>query len=361
MNNTQPIVDSSTEHENDLPDSLDYPEQGEKANEYLRLVLAMLSQLHLVPNPVNFTLCYEYVSKHNEELCGALRKVLTEKHGLTKGDAISLYQHYIWDEDRRLLENQRTELRRLMTETLSGVEESAEQASQSSQVLGDCSKKLEINADLQEMRNVVAEVITETKSMAFNSHQLKDMLVETKLEVENLREELEQSRQQATTDSLTGLLNRRAFDNEMSKATEDANLSPDNLSLLIIDIDHFKRVNDSHGHLIGDKVIRFIATQLSSNVKGRDIVARIGGEEFAVLLPNTQVQHAKIVAESIRSKIEKSQLKRLDNRQPIGDITVSIGTACYKQGEPADDFFHRADKALYQSKDSGRNKVSVLF
>ena len=361
MSNTQPIVDSSTGHENNLPDTLNYPEQGEKANEYLRLVLPMLSQLHLAPNPINFTLCYEYVSKRNKELCNVLRKVLAEKRGLTKEGAISLYQHYIWDENRQLLENQQTELRRLMTETLSGVEESAEQASQSSQTLGNCSKKLRINADLQEIRDVVTKVITETKIMALNSHQLKDMLNETKLEVENLREELEQNRQQATTDPLTGLLNRRAFDSEMSKAIEDANLSPDSLSLLIIDIDHFKQVNDSHGHLIGDKVIRFIATQLSSNVKGRDIVARIGGEEFAVLLPNTQVQHAKIVAESIRTKIDRSQLKRLDNRQPIGNVTVSIGTTCYKQDEPVDDFFHRADKALYQSKNSGRNRVSVLF
>jgi diguanylate cyclase len=129
----------------------------------------------------------------------------------------------------------------------------------------------------------------------------------------------------------------------------------------MIDIDHFKQVNDTHGHLVGDKVIRFIATQLSKNVKGRDIVARIGGEEFAILLPSTQLENARILAESIRTKIEKSQLKRVDNSKSLGSITISIGATCYIRGETTNEFYHRADKALYRSKHAGRNKVSILL
>ena len=108
-------------------------------------------------------------------------------------------------------------------------------------------------------------------------------------------------------------------------------------------------------------MIRFIANQLSKNVKGRDIVARIGGEEFAILLPSTQPENARILAESIRAKIEKSQLKRMDNSKSLGSITVSIGVTCYKRGDSINEFFHRADKALYRSKHAGRNKVSTLL
>ena len=341
--------------------ALDYSEDNEQSNEYLRLVLPMLVRLKLAPNPINFTLCYEYVSGRNEELKRAMNKVIEERSGLPKDAAVTLYRHYVWDIDRRNLETQRSKLRQVMTETLTGVDESADQASHSNQVLSRCSQKLEINAELAEIREVVSEVVQQTNAMAKNSFSLKRMLSETKREVENLRDQLEQSRQEATTDALTGLLNRRAFDAEMVKATENAELAQEYLSLLMIDIDNFKQVNDTHGHLVGDKVIRFIATQLSKNVKGRDIVARVGGEEFAILLPNTQLENARILAESIRNKIEKSQLKRMDNSKSLGSITISVGATCYLRSESTNDFFHRADKALYRSKHAGRNKVSILL
>ena len=129
----------------------------------------------------------------------------------------------------------------------------------------------------------------------------------------------------------------------------------------MIDIDKFNRVTDTYGHLVGDKVIRFIARQLSNNIKGMDRVARIGGEEFAILLPNTQLDNARILAESIRKYIERSRLKRVDTSEPIDGITVSIGVTAYKLGEVTDDFLQRADTALYQSKNSGRNRVSISF
>ena len=341
--------------------ALEYPEDNEQANEYLRLVLPMLVRLQLAPNPINFTLCYEYVAGRNQELKLTLDKVLEENHGLTKDAAITLYRHYIWDTDRRNLETQRSKFRQVMSETLTGVGESADQVSTSREIFDRCAQELAIRTELDEIRDVVTEVVVQTNVMAKNSLSLKEMLTDTKREVENLRDQLEQSRQEATTDALTGLLNRRAFDEEMIKATENANLAQENLSLLMIDIDHFKQVNDSHGHLVGDKVIRFIANQLSKNVKGRDIVARIGGEEFAILLPSTQPENARILAESIRAKIEKSQLKRMDNSKSLGSITVSIGVTCYKRGDSINEFFHRADKALYRSKHAGRNKVSTLL
>jgi len=356
-NPSAPDADSDIQ----LTAALDYSEDGEQANEYLRLVLPMLARLKLAPNPINFTLCYEYVAGRNEALKLALDKVLEEMRGLSKEAAVTLYRHYIWDRERRNLETQSCKLRQVMSETLTGVGESADQASQSSQVLNQCSEQLAVRTELAEIREVVTEVVVQTNLMAKNGLSLKDMLGDTKREVETLRNQLELSRQEATTDALTGLLNRRAFDMEMVKATENAEMAQESLSLLMIDIDHFKQVNDTHGHLVGDKVLRFIATQLSKNVKGRDVVSRIGGEEFAILLPSTQLENARILAESIRVKIEKSQLKRMDNSKSLGMITISVGATCYKRGETTTEFYHRADQALYRSKHAGRNKVSILL
>ncbi len=347
--------------ENSISPALNYPESAEKANEYLRLVLPMLAKFKLPPNPINFNLCYEYVSGTNLELSNILDKVLSEQKGLSKQAAIELYRRYIWDVDRRAMEKHSKDLYMVMTETISGIDQSTTQASNSSKVLGNYTEKLTESHDLHEMRNIIAEVVSETKMIAQSSTLLQKMLSETKQEVENLREELERSREQATTDSLTGLLNRRAFDQELMRASDDANQSRDPLGLLMIDIDKFKRVNDTYGHLIGDKVIRFIAKQLSNNLKGKDIVARIGGEEYAILLPNTQLDNARILAESIRTTIERSRLKRTDTSQPIGGITVSIGVTSFKHGEVTDDFIQRADQALYQSKNNGRNRVSISF
>ena len=347
------------ENSADTTDPLNYTEDMGKAGEYLRLVLPMLSRFKLPPNPVNFTLFYEYVSGKNQALNTVLDNILDEHKGLSREAAVELYRRYIWDDDKHIMEYQRSELRRLMSETLTGVNQTVDQASHSSERLGNYSEKLQDSSDLQEIRTVVADVVTETQNIAHNSSMLKEMLWETKSEVENLRSELERSRQEATTDALTGLLNRRAFDKALMQTTEDADMCHENLSLMMVDIDNFKQINDNHGHLIGDKVIRYVGSLLTKNVKGKDIVARIGGEEYAILLPNTHLDHARIVAESIRRTIENSQLKRMDNNSPIGTVTVSIGTTTYRPGESTDDFLQRADKAMYKSKNAGRNRVSL--
>ena len=134
--------------------------------------------------------------------------------------------------------------------------------------------------------------------------------------------------------------------------------SDNGLCLLMVDIDNFKNINDTYDHLFGDKVIRTLANTLKSKLKGQDAVARLGGEEFAVLLPETSPQGAHAVAEQIRISIERGKIRHPNSRDHLGGITVSIGIAAYRRGDTLDEWIDHADKALYFSKQTGRNKVT---
>lgn len=155
------------------------------------------------------------------------------------------------------------------------------------------------------------------------------------------------------------MTNRRGFDLRIAACLADANISLGGPSLLMIDIDHFKQVNDTYGHVFGDKVIRAIGQILKNNVKGKDTSARYGGEEFVVLLPDTPTEGARLLAETIRTEVERVRIRRSSDDWTPANISVSLGVARFKAGESATDFVARADVALYASKNEGRNRVTV--
>jgi diguanylate cyclase len=179
-------------------------------------------------------------------------------------------------------------------------------------------------------------------------------------EMEQLREELEHARQMASIDALTGLVNRGAFFDALEEKIECIESVEDTpLCMVMFDIDHFKRVNDNFGHLVGDKVIRFVAKTLQQSIKGLDTAARYGGEEFALLLPETAAKGAVTLCNRIRERISETNLVRTGTRIPLGQITVSAGVAEYRPGEDMMELVRRADEALYQSKRQGRNQVQA--
>jgi diguanylate cyclase len=177
-------------------------------------------------------------------------------------------------------------------------------------------------------------------------------------EISELREELSRVREVAMVDGLTGLLNRTAFDRRLAAlAAEETDAETPQLCLVMMDIDHFKQVNDNFGHVFGDHVLVAIAAALKATVKGRDAAARYGGEEFALLLPNTPIKGAQVVAEQVREAIGHKRVRRGD--KILANITVSVGVAAYRSDESIASFIERADAALYASKREGRNRVTL--
>lgn len=163
----------------------------------------------------------------------------------------------------------------------------------------------------------------------------------------------------ATFDSLTGLYNRRAILGKLHELINLANRYKEDFSLIMLDIDHFKKVNDRYGHLTGDGVLEEIATLIRRNTRDTDIVGRYGGEEFIIILPKTNLSSSWVVAERLRSIIEKAELK--DFAGNVFAITVSQGLAGWERHEDATSLISRADDALYKAKEKGRNRVQILL
>jgi len=163
----------------------------------------------------------------------------------------------------------------------------------------------------------------------------------------------------ANFDSLTGLYNRRAILGKLHELINRANRYKEDFSLSMLDIDHFKRVNDHYGHLTGDEVLEKIATLIHRNIRDTDIVGRYGGEEFIIILPKTNLSSAWVAAERLRSIIEKAEMK--DSAGNVFAITVSQGLSGWERGEDIHSLISRADEALYKAKEKGRNRVQILL
>jgi len=163
----------------------------------------------------------------------------------------------------------------------------------------------------------------------------------------------------ANFDSLTGLYNRRAILGKLRELINLANRYREHFSVIMLDVDHFKSVNDRYGHLVGDEVLARLATLIRQNVRETDIVGRYGGEEFIIILPKTDLSSAWVAAERVRTMIESAEMK--DSAGNKFNVTVSQGVASWERGEDAYSLISRADEALYKAKEKGRNRVQILL
>ena len=203
------------------------------------------------------------------------------------------------------------------------------------------------------------------KLIAFNRKLKKTqvLLNKSNFELSALAKEknllLEKLKEQANRDPLTNMYNKRHFAIISDSILELTNRSKESLSVIMIDIDKFKNINDTHGHIIGDKILILLANKLMSLVRKSDTIARVGGEEFAILLPNTSATQANILARKIREEVEKTIFEESTTKI---NFTISLGVYEFnkKEDKNINSVLHKADKALYAAKNSGRNRVSIF-
>ncbi|ALI01570.1 diguanylate cyclase [Pseudomonas sp. FW306-02-F02-AA] len=185
---------------------------------------------------------------------------------------------------------------------------------------------------------------------------LAERVASMEQEAQGYREHLEEQRQKALVDPLTGLPNRAAWSERLEHEIAQWQQHGNSLLLAMLDLDHFKRINDNYGHLAGDKVLKIIANVLRKRLRGTDFIARFGGEEFVLLVPNTPLAVGAKLAETLRAAIEACPFHFKGERVTI---TVSMGMTAFKAGEHSDLVLKRADQALYRAKNAGRNRVEL--
>jgi diguanylate cyclase len=211
----------------------------------------------------------------------------------------------------------------------------------------------------EQVRLVISYLLIENESMRSRTSDLQSSLEKSQRQIERLKSNLAAAEAQGLTDPLTGLKNRRSFDISLAAEIAASRTSEKPLSLIMADIDHFKAINDRYGHQTGDDVIKWFAKLLSANMKGRDTVTRYGGEEFAIILPQTALEQAVMLAGQIKHQLEAQFWKKPGAPNMMLRVTASFGVAQMQNGEGTSGLIQRADAKLYESKAAGRNRVAA--
>ncbi len=334
-----------------------YGQSRDQSAEILRLVLPLMAQQKAGFHPASFTLWYEHVAGVNPELSSYLNARIDAKQPITDDEVYQLYARHVVARDVQTLEDLQQRLRTLLEQAVEITAQAGDQTGQFERSLTDNQTRLEAADTLESASEVVATLLSESRHMQVLTHALVEKLDLRAQEVGDLRQALEKAQAEALQDPLTGLKNRRAFEAAVREISQESPHGLRGAALLLVDIDHFKQVNDSYGHLLGDKVLRAVAHVLQSNVKGRDLVARVGGEEFAVLLLQATSAGALALAEQIRLSIAQGKVRSTTAGEHIGAVTISAGLAVAAAGESLEVIFQRADGALYEAKRTGRNRV----
>ena len=329
-------------------------ESLEETARYVRLVLPLMTK-HGVPiTPKNYTTWYNYVSGKNKELQEAIDSIIEKKEPCSEETNEKLYHRFAVEKEESVLNGIREKLQQTLLTVFGELNELSGQTQEYESTALKSVGKLSEDMSIKDIRNILDEVIVATKEIRKSGAETQQRLKKTTKTLQVLQKEFAQTKNELLVDFLTGVLNRKGFDESLAKSVSEAT---GHSCLLIIDIDHFKKFNDKHGHIVGDEVLKFVAKNIRKVVRGNDLVARIGGEEFAVILPKTPLLGAVTVADSVRASIARLKLERKGKTEKLETITVSIGAAQYRPGESLKDFVNRADQALYSAKNAGRNRV----
>lgn len=226
-----------------------------------------------------------------------------------------------------------------------------------SESLAEADRNLLASNNPDRIRAIIRALTAANEQMRHETNELSASLEKSQQQVAQLSSRLIEAEETSLRDPLTSLANRRLFDANLAREIADARVRATEMCLVMADIDHFKKVNDSFGHPFGDRVLKHFAELLMRNIKGRDTAARVGGEEFSIILPQTTLKSASVLVEQIRCKLEAQQWKNAQNGQLFSKITASFGIARLGRDDDPELLARRADEMLYEAKRAGRNRI----
>jgi diguanylate cyclase len=335
-------------------------DSGQAAN-FLRQAIPAMVKHNIVPNPLNYTLWYSYYSDTFPELNKELDQII-ERYGTCPPKVgESLFVEHISNAgnvNEKKVEGFQKTISLLVGNLSDSLAKTSQQTNGYSEALKDNISALgEHNLDAS-IQPVLNQLNANANAICDANQEFNDQLSSAQNEINVLKRELEKSRRDANTDPLTGLCNRRVLDIIFNQFM-DKNDHKDVIALIIMDIDKFKIFNDTHGHLVGDQVLKFVAELLKKECPDTITPVRFGGEEFAMLCPNFNLQEAVRVAENIRVKLSGTAFNNKKTGKKLLPVTASFGLSSIKGEESLTQIIERADKALYVAKEKGRNQVQV--
>jgi diguanylate cyclase len=331
------------------------------AGETIALETLDLMRLHGVPaTAANYQVWLAYRLAANQPLREALDARIAAGEGFTPEFSAELHERFftgLGASAQIVLAGER--IARDLGQVLSFLKSAGEKSDDYGRTLESAATDLNRGLAPEQIRQIVSSLAAATLDMANHNQHLNEQLQRSSREIENLRASLESVRVESLTDSLTGLANRRMFDETLRMRIDEARAQRSELCLLLCDIDHFKRFNDTWGHHTGDQILRFLASALQAHARPDFLIARYGGEEFAMILPRVSARLAAQTAEALRAAIQAKRLRRRSTNEDLGQVTVSLGIARLQPGDTPAGFVERADACLYSSKRNGRNQVTT--
>ncbi|MEY4738481.1 MAG: hypothetical protein RL302_2800 [Pseudomonadota bacterium] len=335
-----------------------YQESKAQSAELLRRVVALMGQHDAAFNPVSFAVWYEYSAGMNGALTAAVEKTLPATPRLGDAAVLQLYQSHIADVDASTLTRISDEMHKMMAGMADSASRTGNQAGLFGTQLQGLTDALTAN-DAAAMPSLLGQALAGTAQMQSSAQEMEQQFKASQQEIERLRGELVRARDEAVMDPLTRVLNRKGFDERMAKMLAQPLDAGRMHCLAMLDIDHFKNVNDTYGHVMGDRVIQAIGEVLRISVTDqKNAIARYGGEEFAILLPNTTLDDGFKITEAVRQRTRAMKIKDRRTQEMILTVSVSGGVASMQAGDDAQSFIARADAALYHSKQNGRDRVT---
>ena len=315
-----------------------------------------MAELRVPPTPNNFHVWYKYSLGTSSDLKRSIDILIGNKRKFHVTTSHDLFATYIesQDADDAALNNVSQQLHSVMASAKQFLTVAIADNRSQIEAISDVADRSEAGVD---PKLLVENLISELAKAAARATKLEKNFVEKTRELDTIRDSLNKSEERARTDTLTGLPNRRALDEFFRTAQIAAMEKGDPLSVLLIDIDHFKRFNDNFGHGVGDQVLRLMANVLRERVREIDLAARYGGEELIAVLPGAELATCETIAERIRRSISECRITRRSTDEILPSITVSIGVGQFQPGESMADLIERCDRALYLAKRTGRNRV----
>ena len=327
---------------------------------YLKQAVPLMIKYQIPTTPDNYHLWYNYVSASMPELNQAIDQAVKMQGTCSLTTCERLYHQYLAAQDEKQMEAMKLSLAAMANELGHSMQDAISDTGMFQEMLDKSFDKLSRIDDegfsLEDTMGILRELVRESRDVRMSTMHFRNQLSNAEKEIKELRAALNETRKLANEDALTNLLNRRAFDLEL----EGLIRSQHPFSLILADIDRFKNFNDEYGHLLGDQVLRAFRKRLRDACKEGVTAYRLGGEEFAMLVPHRSLALARQMAESMRRAIERMSILDRKSGRRIDHITASFGVGEFNGQESADCLVERTDKLLYKAKELGRNRVMPL-